>query len=795
MMLKQKTPLFRSISALILASFLHMQAAWAQAQLPMPVPGTRLELSEKFTPALMVGLELDRQNPFKFSFLINPGQEKLDEPASRAEYQKIIKYFLASLTTPNKDMWVNLSPYEGTRIIADNFSKTEMGRDLLSQDYLLKQMASSLLYPGTALGKNFWDKVYKKAYEKFATTDVAVDTFNKVWITPDKAVVFEKQNGALVLESHLKVMLESDYLAQSAKGDAPVTSSLTRDIFREVVIPLLEQEVNEGEHFAPLRQIYSAMIVATWFKQSLKKSILGQVYADQSKVAGVNLDSPQEEKERIYNQYLEAYKIGVFNFIKEDADPATQEPMPRKYFSGGVVAPESVSVVRAVPDASQSAWLERAAKGLLSVTVLLSGVVAPSYSAAQAPSVQQGDEGLETHIGSLWEQDGPHTIVRLNQFIQEVSLDQNTVKAWIEVIRKMPSEMNWQVQFIRRSGNIFQLSVRPMPMSHGMTTRSQGNATRMRVVGTVNELMAMAQKKRSPQLEGLIRDQLPLLKMFETLFYELDVIEMPGSQFAVENFRSVSYEPPSLPANAGLVRLGRASMPPNTLARDPWAEAKKNGRAMIVTQNDAVAMIQRHQKENAWVDPNATEAWVQKVKSMPGIMLWQLQFKTVENGRYQLNVKPADMSFGPVQTLPNNNKFKVVIGTRERLLKMTGDISPLFRADLEKAFGAAPRAWYFQFDFITLPNGQVSFGNVQPLEYTLPLVPIPQAPRQDKAQTPLGGIDLDETLMNMQIRRDSQGSVLSAEDQPKDVIEKLMAASGFRAVILDISPVNPSTLF
>jgi len=58
------------------------------------------------------------------------------------------------------------------------------------------------------------------------------------------------------------------------------------------------------------------------------------VYSDKNKVAGVNIDDPQE-KERIYQQYLKAFKRGVYNYIKEEIDPLTQETILRKYFSGG----------------------------------------------------------------------------------------------------------------------------------------------------------------------------------------------------------------------------------------------------------------------------------------------------------------------------------------------------------------------------------------------------------------------------------------------------------------------------
>jgi len=95
-------------------------------------------------------------------------------------------------------------------------------------------------------------------------------------------------------------------------------------------------EVNENKNFARLRQVYNSLILATWYKKKIKDSILEQVYADKNKVAGVNISDPQE-KEKIYQRYLRAFKKGVYNYIKEEIDPATQETIPRKYFSGGVV--------------------------------------------------------------------------------------------------------------------------------------------------------------------------------------------------------------------------------------------------------------------------------------------------------------------------------------------------------------------------------------------------------------------------------------------------------------------------
>ena len=95
-----------------------------------------------------------------------------------------------------------------------------MGRDLLAQDYILKQLTASLMYPEDDLGKKFWSRVYQKAEELYGSTDIPLNTFNKIWIVPDQATVYEHEGAAFVIQSHLKVMLEEDYFAlEQYKGD------------------------------------------------------------------------------------------------------------------------------------------------------------------------------------------------------------------------------------------------------------------------------------------------------------------------------------------------------------------------------------------------------------------------------------------------------------------------------------------------------------------------------------------------------------------------------------------------
>ena len=67
------------------------------------------------------GSQVDGDGLFKDAYLdnlaSNPDQIK-------QESNRLVKYFLAAMTIPQDDLWVNLSPYEENRIIPDELGKT-----------------------------------------------------------------------------------------------------------------------------------------------------------------------------------------------------------------------------------------------------------------------------------------------------------------------------------------------------------------------------------------------------------------------------------------------------------------------------------------------------------------------------------------------------------------------------------------------------------------------------------------------------------------------------------------------
>ncbi len=394
---KNKHALRRNIACgILLAFFVNMVLAPIS---PAFAQGAGVPALGNFQPPVLLGLKIHPENPLLFDFIVDQGQSKLSNDELKSETTKLVKYFLAALTIPDKEVWVNLSPTEKDRIIPDVLGQTTMGKTMLEQDYVLKQLAASLTNPETDLGKKYWDQVNgvrtldagRLTLEKNSTTSVQPPTssdFNKVWIMPAKAEVLESNGIVLVGEKRLKVMMAEDLtppnplfkkegesrnalatpssdkkstlltFSLDKEGESGVTpssnkenflvthsldkegeggvlkSNLSSEIFRTTILPIIEKAVNEGKDFADVRQIYNSVILAAWYKKSLKESLLGKIYTDKGKVAGVETDDKQM-KQRIYEQYLAAFKKGAYNLIKEEADESG-ELIPRKYFSGGI---------------------------------------------------------------------------------------------------------------------------------------------------------------------------------------------------------------------------------------------------------------------------------------------------------------------------------------------------------------------------------------------------------------------------------------------------------------------------
>ena len=88
---------------------------YAQWLPDLPSPGTMVSATTGFTPMLIEGITIYPDNPLRFGFIVDTGESQSAGAELNKEATRLIKYFLASLTVPDKDLWVNLSPYEKNR--------------------------------------------------------------------------------------------------------------------------------------------------------------------------------------------------------------------------------------------------------------------------------------------------------------------------------------------------------------------------------------------------------------------------------------------------------------------------------------------------------------------------------------------------------------------------------------------------------------------------------------------------------------------------------------------------------
>ena len=163
----------RLIAIVVTISFIFsdFQQVWpnlpkALVSISFRYQGPWWHLPKSFVPVLLKGLVIHPNQPFNFDFIVDSGNDSTDKANIQEQSQRMIRYFLTALTIPAGDLWVNLSPYEKDRIITNELGHTDMGRDMLAQDYVLKQLTASLIYPEKDLGKEFWSRVYKKVEAK-----------------------------------------------------------------------------------------------------------------------------------------------------------------------------------------------------------------------------------------------------------------------------------------------------------------------------------------------------------------------------------------------------------------------------------------------------------------------------------------------------------------------------------------------------------------------------------------------------------------------------------------------------
>lgn len=310
-----------------LSNFLVENIAEA-AELALPAPDQILNVSNDFSYPILRGVKFNPQDPLNLEFIFDSHSKDI---VNKEDANQLIEFFVAGLSIAEEDMWVNLSPYESQRVIPEVLSNTALGRDMLAQDYFLKQLSSSLTSPNGEYGAEYWEKVL--ASKNLSATDV--DAFNKIWIVPGEAQLQDAETEAFIDFAQLDVMTEQDYMAmeKNSAGD----KSVKTDALEKAILPVIKNEINNGKNFSRLRQIHYSLILASWFKKKFANTFYKDYFNSKS-VEGIDING-KESKIEIYNQYVEAFKKGVYKIEKKERNDQGRI-VKRQYMSGGVTERE-----------------------------------------------------------------------------------------------------------------------------------------------------------------------------------------------------------------------------------------------------------------------------------------------------------------------------------------------------------------------------------------------------------------------------------------------------------------------
>lgn len=254
--------------------------------------------------------------------------------------QKSLEHFFIALTMHDDAFWVNLNPDEPERIIAPALADTDLGRIMVNADYRLKEDVAGIINPqNSKTGKEFWKRLYAKAQQLGAADRIPLVT--RLWIVPDKAEVYEKQNQVYITKSRLRVQLEPVYVSQGIifknKREKEL-QDFASSLIEELVLPQLNKKVNEAYAYADLRDVYNALILAQWYKEkfgsgfnSLLRTVNYHVFDE---VETTYISTPEET----YQSYLKSIKDGQYSFSETETfgSPFGMVITTRHYFSGGV---------------------------------------------------------------------------------------------------------------------------------------------------------------------------------------------------------------------------------------------------------------------------------------------------------------------------------------------------------------------------------------------------------------------------------------------------------------------------
>lgn len=248
---------------------------------------------------------------------------------SSQSQQRILTYFLSGLAFSPSDRWVNLTTKSIDAVCAPALRNSAVGRVLVAADIQLKRDASALTDPRlSADGKEFWDKVYRKA-ESLGVLNIPIA--QKVWISAGSVDI--QENGSLVylVRSGLRVNLEADRASRGRLDAAGQLEEYAAGLMRSMIVPKLQIMVDTDPRYASVREVYRMFVLADWMRKNHSSAVTGpDIYSVLPRASAADISG-------LYNEYLLSAREGDYNITEQLAGYSDGgDILERQYFSGGI---------------------------------------------------------------------------------------------------------------------------------------------------------------------------------------------------------------------------------------------------------------------------------------------------------------------------------------------------------------------------------------------------------------------------------------------------------------------------
>ena len=349
-----------------------------------------------------ISLTAGNSGSANFSYVLKAEKVKGISPEIDVTNSTLISMnaLMTGLVVPNDKFWVNLNPWEPDRIIDERLGHTDVGRIMLEADLQMKKDFSNYENPcSNKTSKALYDLLNEKSgilvrgcMDKFPgeienARNVQFGAATRLWIVPDKVYAYVNGSQIYIINATLTIysepVSEHSYFVLSNQDTNSLSKSCTdeldksskeygqyvKDLEDKMILPYVVKDVNYGEKYKDLRNIYISLALAQWYKSSKASQIKLQDSSDPSKntsLEALNSWKPTDT----WDKYVYSYKNGEFNCWQNKTTNMDKLSVIETtlYKSGGVVFDsiiDHIVLIKGVPPEVQEQVENAIDKGII----------------------------------------------------------------------------------------------------------------------------------------------------------------------------------------------------------------------------------------------------------------------------------------------------------------------------------------------------------------------------------------------------------------------------------------------